>query len=52
MTSIGKISVIPGSLQKDKHYSVSYTEDKRVATIKILNKERFRNEKVVFAVTD
>ena len=49
---LGKVSVVPGSLVKDKHYTVTFTEDKATATIKLLNKERFRNEKVVFAVTD
>jgi hypothetical protein len=52
LTKLGKVSVVPGSLEKDKHYSVTFTEDKTSATIKLLNKERFKNEKVVFAVTD
>jgi hypothetical protein len=47
---IGKVTVVPGSLEKDKHYSVTLTDS--AATIKVLNKDRFRNEKVVFAVTD
>jgi hypothetical protein len=52
LTKLGKVSVVPGSLEKDKHYSVTFTEDKTSATVKLLNKERFKNEKVVFAVTD
>nr|WP_320133735.1 hypothetical protein [uncultured Holophaga sp.] len=52
LKSIGKVNVVPGSLEKDKHYSLSISGDKQSATIRILAKERFRNEKVVFAVTD
>ena len=52
LPKIGKISVIPGSLVKDQHYTVTLSADKATATIKLLAKERFRNEKVVFAVTD
>ena len=50
LKKIGKVSVVPGSLEKDKHYTLTLAEGS--ATIKILNKDRFRNEKVVFAVTD
>ena len=50
LKKISKVTVVPGSLEKDKHYSVTMTEG--TATIKILTKDRFRNEKVVFAVTD
>jgi hypothetical protein len=49
---IGKISVVPGSLEKDKHYTVVISPDKTTATIKLLAKDRFKNEKVVFAVAD
>lgn len=52
LKKIGRISVIPGSLLKDKHYTVSIPGDRGSATLTILNKDRFRNEKVVFAVTD
>ena len=52
LSKIGKVSVVPGSLVKDKHYSIAISEDKTKATITILNKDRFMNEKVVFAVTD
>jgi len=52
LKELGKITVVPGSLLKDQHYALSFSADKASATIKILNKERFRNEKVVFAVTD
>lgn len=49
---IGKVSVIPGSLVKDEHYTVTISPDKATATIKLLVKDRFLNEKVVFAVAD
>ena len=52
LQKIGKINVIPGSLEKDKHYSVELSPDRTVATVKFLAKERFRNEKVVFALAD
>lgn len=49
---ISKISVVPGSLEKDKHYSIAYAEDKSSATVKILDPERLKNDRVVFAVAD
>ncbi len=50
--AIGKVNVVPGSLVKDEHYKLTISEDKQSATIKILTKDRFRNEKVVFAVSE
>ena len=44
--------MVPGSILKDEHYKLVLSEDKQTATIQIVAKERFRNEKVVFAVTD
>ncbi|WP_005033445.1 hypothetical protein [Holophaga foetida] len=52
LKSVAKVNVVPGSLEKDKHYTLQISPDKQSATIKILAKERFKNEKVVFAVTD
>jgi len=52
VAKIGKVNVIPGSLEKDKHYSLTLSADKATATIKLLSKERFKNEKVVFAVSE
>jgi len=49
---ISKISVVPGSLEKDKHYTLTISADKTSATVKILVKERFKNEKVAFAVVE
>jgi len=52
LQKIAKVSVIPGSLEKDKHYALTIAEDRSSATVKILTKDRFRNEKVVFALSD
>lgn len=52
LQKIGKVSVIPGSLEKDRHYSLTLSEDRTSATVKILAKDRFRNEKVAFALSD
>jgi DNA repair exonuclease SbcCD ATPase subunit len=52
ITRIGKVSVIPGSLEKDKHYTLTIAADKASATVKILVKDRFLNEKVVFALAE
>jgi hypothetical protein len=52
LKKIGKVSVVPGSIVKDTHYTLTISEDKATATIKLTNKDRFKNEKVVFAVTD
>jgi hypothetical protein len=52
LAKISKVSVVPGSLLKDKQYSVTLTADGRNATIHILDPERLRNDRVVFAVTD
>jgi hypothetical protein len=52
LQKIAKVSVIPGSLEKDKHYTLAISADQTSATVKILVKDRFRNEKVVFALAD
>jgi len=52
LDKIGKVDVVPGSLEQGKHYTLTLNEDKTVATVKFLAKDRFRNEKVVFAVTN
>jgi hypothetical protein len=49
---IRKVDVVPGSLEKDKQYTLEFNPDRTVATVKFLDKERFRNEKVVFALAD
>ena len=52
LTKISKVNVVPGSLVKDQHYTVAFAEDRKNATIRILDPERLRNDHVVFAVTD
>jgi FtsZ-binding cell division protein ZapB len=52
MEAIGKLTVIPGSYTKDVHYSLNIAQDRRTATVKILEKDRFRNDKVVFALSE
>ncbi|MDR3682427.1 MAG: hypothetical protein P4L11_01765, partial [Geothrix sp.] len=52
LAKIRKVNVVPGSLQKDKDYTVTFAEDRKNATIRILDPERVRNDKVVFAVSD
>jgi hypothetical protein len=52
LKKITKVSVIPGSLERDKHYSVTVAEGGASATVRILDAERLRNDRVVFAVTD
>lgn len=49
---IAKVNVVPGSLEKDKHYSLTIAPDKQSVTVKLLIKDRFVNEKVVFAVVE
>jgi hypothetical protein len=49
---IKKVDVVPGSLEQNKHYTLVFNDDRTVATVKFLAKERFRNEKVVFALAD
>jgi hypothetical protein len=49
---IRKVDVVPGSLEKDKHYTLEINPERTVATVKFLDKDRFRNEKVVFALVD
>jgi hypothetical protein len=51
MSKIGKVNVVPGSLVKDEHYSLTYSEDRATATVKILDLERVRNDRVAFAVS-
>ena len=50
LKQISKVNVVPGSLEKDKHYSLTIAPDKQSVTVKLLVKDRFVNEKVVFAV--
>jgi predicted nuclease with TOPRIM domain len=52
LKKIGKVNVVPGSYLKDEHYKLTLSEDKQTATIELITVSRFKNDKVVFAVTD
>ncbi len=52
LKKIGKVNVVPGSYIKDEHYKLTISEDKMTATIELVTVSRFKNDKVVFAVTD
>jgi len=52
LSKIGKVSVVPGSYIKDEHYKLTISEDKLTATVELITVSRFKNDKVVFAVTD
>jgi predicted nuclease with TOPRIM domain len=52
LKKIGKVNVVPGSYVKDEHYKLTISEDKQTATVELINASRFKNDKVVFAVTD
>ena len=52
VSKIGKVNVVPGSLVKDQQYSLTISPDKQSAMVKFLDKTRFNNDKVVFAVSE
>lgn len=52
MDKISKVNVVPGSLEKGKHYTLTFSEDHKNATVRILDADRLRNDRVVLAVTD
>lgn len=52
LKKIGKVNVVPGSFLKDEHYKLTISEDKQTATVELITVSRFKNDKVVFAVTD
>lgn len=52
LKKIGKVNVVPGSFLKDEHYKLTISEDKQTATVDLITVSRFKNDKVVFAVTD
>jgi predicted nuclease with TOPRIM domain len=49
---IGKVNVVPGSYLKDEHYKLTLSEDRQTATVELITVSRFKNDKVVFAVTE
>jgi hypothetical protein len=52
LDTIGRLTVIPGSYAKGVHYSATISGDRRTATVRILEKDRFRNDKVAFALSE
>ncbi|WP_243286681.1 hypothetical protein [Geothrix terrae] len=52
LKKIGKVNVVPGSYLKDEHYKLTISPDKQTATVELITVSRFKNDKVVFAVTD
>lgn len=52
LKKIGKVNVVPGSYLKDEHYTLTISPDKQTATVELITVSRFKNDKVVFAVTD
>lgn len=52
LKQISKVNVVPGSLEKNKHYTLTIAPDKQSVNVKLLVKDRFVNEKVVFAVVE
>lgn len=52
LSKITKVHVIPGSWVKDQDYTVTLAQDRKNAIIRILDPEKVRNDRVVFALTD
>lgn len=52
LKKIGRVNVVPGSYLKDEHYKLTISPDKQTATVELITVSRFKNDKVVFAVTD
>jgi FtsZ-binding cell division protein ZapB len=52
LKKIGKVSVVPGSYLKDEHYKLTISADQQTATVELITVSRFKNDKVVFAVTE
>jgi len=49
---IGKVVVVPGSYLRDEHYRLTLSPDGQLASVELLSLERFRNDKVVFALVE
>lgn len=49
---IGRVNLVPGSLQEGEHYRLEFGPGRRTATLEILVPERFRNTKVVVALSE
>lgn len=49
---IGRVILVPGSLQEGEHYRMVFGPGRRSAALEILTPERFRNTKVVVALSE
>lgn len=52
LKEIGQVSVVPGSYAAGEHYRLALSADRQVATIELLALPRFKNDKVVFAISE
>jgi len=52
LKQIGKVSVVPGSYTSGEHYRLTLSADRQIATVELLTLQRFKNDKVVFAVAE
>jgi hypothetical protein len=52
LPQISKVRVVPGSYILDEHYRLTFRSDRQTATIELLTLPRFKNDKVVFAVSE
>lgn len=52
LTRISAVSLVPESYLAGEHYRLSLSADRQTATVHLLNLPRFKNDKVVFSVTE
>ena len=52
LKQIGKVNVVPGSYTSSEHYRLTLSADRQTATVELLTLQRFKNDKVVFAVAE
>jgi hypothetical protein len=52
LRQISKVSVVPGSYTPGEHYRLTLSADRQTATVELLTLQRFKNDKVVFAVAE
>ena len=52
LKQIGKVSVVPGSYTPGEHYRLTLSADRQTVTVELLTLQRFKNDKVVFAVAE
>ena len=52
LSQIDKVSLVPGSYLPGEHYQLTVSADRQTAIVELLTLQRFKNDKVVFAVTE